>query len=330
MIQARSVSKIKEMGANSDVYRIELPKKTVVLKKAYKKTSDNLSFENVAGIAVNAFNNDLFVKTYGIYYGIGSRVDLDFVRRLRPLPAQSPTCDVNENRFLVTEFFTGKEANMLMKENKRRFIARLPYSLFLMYSTLSQLKSQFTHYDLHLGNVLYDAVGNPKIIDYGRCYFTGAEQYNKHVCSVCYRCGNYDGYWFQPDGKSRSTNQEFFIDPSTPNQSHDLQYLVKLKHRYGEAIKTQDPTLYALLSSVVYLTKSGTPEMASDGIRICNVTDAAESLRRMISSTARKTSRRSFSFSSRGTPKRRSSNWFRWTRFSQGRTARRRGGTKRR
>jgi thiamine kinase-like enzyme len=160
MHQAKSVSKIKEVGANSDVYRVELPKKTVVLKKAYKKTSDSLSFENVAGTAVNAFNNDLFVKTYGIYYGIGAYVDINLVRRLKLLPVKTPVCEVNDNRFLVTEFFHGKEAMLLMKENPRKFIHRLPYSMYLLYSTLSDLKSQFTHYDLHLGNVLYDEEGN--------------------------------------------------------------------------------------------------------------------------------------------------------------------------
>jgi serine/threonine protein kinase len=330
MFQARSVSKIRELGANSDVFKVELPKKTVVLKKAYKKTSDNLSFENMAGMAINAFNDDLFVKTYGIYYGIGSRIDVDFVRRLKLLPTKSPTCDVNENRFLVTEYFKGKDAMLLMKENKHKFIARLPYALFLMYRSLSRLKTQFTHYDLHLGNVLFDEAGNPKLIDFGRCYFKGADQYKNHVCSVCFRCGEYDGYWYQPDGKSRSVNQDFFIDPSAPNQSHDLLYLVKLKHYYGSEIKELNPTLYAFISNVVYLTKSGTPEIQSDGIRICNVTDAAEALQRMISTSARKTSRRSFVVSSRGTTKRPSSSRFRWTRFSGGRTAQRRGGRARR
>jgi hypothetical protein len=127
--------------------------------------------------------------------------------------------------------------------------------LYQLYFTLSLFKYKFTHYDLHLENVLlyipnkkgyityhYSSKGKVinfhspylvKIIDYGRCYINNEKshisslEYAHQVCDTpkCVKCGTNDGYnWLQKN----SNSQNMYISSKTNNISHDLRYLVEI------------------------------------------------------------------------------------------------------
>jgi len=152
--------------------------------------------------------------------------------------------------------------------------------LYQLYFTLFFLSKKFTHYDLHLGNVLlykpskngyinfiYHHQNNEvtsfksqyvvKIIDYGRCFFQdeNISSYSiyKKLCEIkkCDPdCGdNYGFGWLN----SESTASNYFVNSQKINVSHDLRYLYELNRKlkkYG--ITNIDPSLKKILSSVLY------------------------------------------------------------------------------
>ena len=335
MENAKSVKSLGVLGANASVYKVTLPSKIVILKTTVMRSNDNLSYEHEAGMWVNTLHNDLFARTFGFYsarVNLRNHVNLDFVRRLKPVHTHSEQCEPNENKFLAVEYFDGIGADELIYNNVDQFVAHLPRALFQVYTELSKLKKQFTHYDLHLGNVMYDENFNPKIIDFGRCHFPGATDVERRVCTVCPVCGLENGTWFQANGKPASKKNDYYVNPAAPNQSHDLLYLFKLKEKYGDVIRNLNPALAGLLDKVVYEMPSGTPVLASDGVHICNVTDAAKELGRILQSTnaVQKKERVSFSLMPQVPSKRVYVRGRRSTRSSAGRTPARRAKTRRR
>jgi serine/threonine protein kinase len=260
---ALSVHELTSSGGNAAVYKVGFPREhAVVLKTAKESQKDNLSFEHQVGLWVNTLNDDLFCRTVGFYKARPGKVNLNFVRALHPILKIPLECETNENKFLALEYFDGESALEIMQSGQRttEFIHHLPLALYRIYNTLSSIDAKFTHYDLHLGNVLFDKAYNPKIIDFGRCHFPGVAKLEKQVCAVCHKCGIPHGYWFQANGKSLSTALDHFINPAAPNRSHDLLYLFKLKLHFGDAIYRHSPALYTLLNNVVYATQWGTPE----------------------------------------------------------------------
>ena len=323
---ATHVEAMGDLGGNASVFKVELPSKTVILKTTVSRSKDNLSYEHQAGLWINSLNNELFARTFGFYSAPLGEVNLKFVRRLRQVhTTPSNQCEPNENKFLAVEYFKGSGADDLI-ERDTQFISHLPRALFRMYRELSKLKQKFTHYDLHLGNVLFDKDYTPKIIDFGRCHFPGVHDVERRVCSVCDVCGVKEGYWFQSDGQSASIPQDYYVNPAAPNQSHDLLYLFKLKEKYGLEIQARNPELARLLHNVVYEGPAGTPELKSNGHNICNVTDAANAFKRMV----RKKGRVRFSFPPRVFPIQASLKVRRTIRSSAGRTPARRASTRRR
>lgn len=282
MNKATRVESLDLDGANASVYKVSLPTTTLMLKTTKSRLKDNLSYEHQAGLWVNSLRNDLFAKTFGFYSAPPGRVDLNFVRHLRPVHATpSNQCEPNENKYLAVEYFEGSDAELLLQIDPA-FVHHLPRALFKIYNELSRIKDVFTHYDLHLGNILFGRDYTPKIIDFGRCHFPGASEVERRVCSVCEVCGVKEGYWFQPDGRAVSTSIDFYINPPAPNQSHDLLYLYQLKKKYGSVIRKRSPELFRLLNRVVYKDPGGTPELKCKGRHICDVTDAARALKHLI------------------------------------------------
>ena len=326
MNRAIHVEPLGELGGNASVFKVELPSTTVILKTTVARSKDNLSYEHQAGLWINSLDNNIFARTFGFYSAPPGEVDLKFVRRLRAVhTSPSKQCEPNENKFLAVEYFKGSGADDLIQRDPE-FILHLPRALYRIYSELSKVKRKFTHYDLHLGNVLFDIDYNPKIIDFGRCHFPEVHEVERRVCSVCQVCGVSEGYWFQPDGSSASIPEDFYVNPASSNQSHDLLYLFKLNEKYGSLIRKVYPELSRLLNTVVYEGPSGTPELKSNGRNICNVTDAANAFKRM----ARRKGRVRFSFPPRVFPIPASLKVRRTIQSSAGRTPARRASTRRR
>ena len=134
---------------------------------------------------------------------------------------------------------------------------------------LAQLKNNFTHYDLHDGNVIvYEPIKGKhiqyhyhigggqtvsfkspyisKIIDYGRSYFKYKETTNQMGPPEIYRelchepkcnnngqCGDVYGFEWMAGPLS---NQNFFISSQVPNMSHDLRLLNIVRNTYNDSV----------------------------------------------------------------------------------------------
>ena len=179
----------------------------------------------------------------------------------------------------------------------------LLYILFQIYVPLGLLKYNFTHYDLHLKNVvLYTQVKGKyieyhyhlsktevvvfksqymvKIIDYGQCYFkddtSGIDSkkiYNA-LCAepVCKNCGADKGFlWLTvpPDNT-------YYISSKKRNMSYDLMILNNIKKKFN-SISLKIPYIDKI--NITYMTVDGTPEVTERGLptgKINNVQDAAD------------------------------------------------------
>jgi hypothetical protein len=174
-------------------------------------------------------------------------------------------------------------------------------SLYQIYYTLSKISNDYTHYDLHTGNVLVYLPDNTKyiqyifhhstgqtvsfksrylikMIDYGRSYIEVAtNKVKREICPIpeCNpKCGYNVGY--NVDG----TTSPHFIHTWKCNKSHDLRLLSILKSDFrgmralsGNSIVKQ---ILDKLNKVVFTTTYGTKPVIKSGLpsKIVNVNDA--------------------------------------------------------
>lgn len=187
-----------------------------VLKSSVTNTSDNLVYEFLAGQYMNYQCNYLpcFVETYGLFYYKDDQAwtsfkdnketsQKDFVDGLVLQSTEAvdyaKACQQSRNAAILLQYIHGANVLHSFISNSINYIGyqmvfQIPYLLYQIYFALNQLKSNFTHYDLHTSNVmLYEPskgkyieyvyhVENGKevrfrcpylvkIIDYGRCFF---------------------------------------------------------------------------------------------------------------------------------------------------------------
>jgi hypothetical protein len=186
------------------------------------------------------------------------------------------------------------------------------------------MKNVFTHYDLHGNNVQvyfpspkkskyivmryhysdgstveFATEGIVKIIDYGRSYYKKDETNNslelhKTICKIASckpNCGKRKGFGWM------GRENEYYIDSSKRNVSHDLRLLMEMKVRKEDLIKeskidesamgpkTQTDFLFDKLEYGTHLKDDerefGTPEILKNGYpkKILNVSDLHNCLR---------------------------------------------------
>jgi hypothetical protein len=184
----------------------------------------------------------------------------------------------------------------------------LPICL-LVYGALSQFKDQFTHYDLHAGNILlipcpvadqlFEYIIDtgvlltikckylPKIIDYGRPYFDDGHGHNsvavhQRLCQIDGRpglfgpqqnsmCCSDQGYWLD----SCDAGDQSFTRSSLLNHSHDLKLMSEIM-AYFKLAKLPDLEPWASLRRMlVYVGPDGTPPVPDCRAKekVCSVTD---------------------------------------------------------
>ena len=198
-----------------------------VLKSAQEPSSDNLMYEYIVGQYVNKVNKvyPCFVETYGLYaYKNEDKWDRfstnpiitdlhALIDALKPLPTIDYSVACTKSKYLailIQHLKNPTSLYSLLKKNQEFIDNELMFALFQLYVPLSKLMDNFTHYDLHLDNVLmyepdkdkyihyhyhFTAGGQRttrttdvepmivsfkssymlKIIDYGRCYFNDEE-----------------------------------------------------------------------------------------------------------------------------------------------------------
>jgi len=177
--------------------------------------------------------------------------------------------------------------------------------LYQVYFALAAVADTFTHYDLHLDNVLVMQLAEPvrikygvsfetktlaKVIDYGRCFFNdsarglsnSSPKIEKSICAQCYSCGKYDGFtWLEDDGN------EYHVVSTRPNRSHDLCALRRLVDQFYPTIAEHNPALAAMLRYLHYDAPDGTPECLQKDGRINNVMDASAALEELMTQPRR-------------------------------------------
>jgi hypothetical protein len=240
-----------------------------ILKSSQKTSADNLVYEYLVG---DRFINRImdrfpcFVETYGKYFyknnesWFSAQDQVTPKYSLKNLKLEetidwSRSCQLSKWAAILIEQIADAVSLSDMLRNKERIIyivnnPILLHILFIIYHALAKLSKQFTHYDLHLGNIMlykpsetkyikyiyHDATGGsplefncqyvPKIIDYGRSFFDNGNLNSRKIYDrLCKekdcepRCGEQFGFeWLDPI-------PSYHISSSKKNESHDLRAL---------------------------------------------------------------------------------------------------------
>jgi len=321
-----------------------------ILKSSAKVDSDNLMFEYLVGLYINKQCSvfPCFIETYAWYsyinkdtwnkmkkskYTTYNIFEKNLV--LQPAVINSPksmeiACTNSKHIAILIQHIKNAQSLNASISNKFFFDNELLYVLYQVYMPLAALAKQFTHYDLHLDNVLvYEPVRGKyiqyyyvlndgtqisfkssyiaKIIDYGRSFFvdnkksivgTSKNIYNEicHIKKCKPDCGSKYGFSTLEPEKPRGSF--YYISSSKRNMSHDLRLLneilinAKYSCRKGELYDTIKKTQYGvgLTEDVSY----GTKEQIQCGLpeKIANVVDARDALQELILKMAAKNEQR--------------------------------------
>lgn len=257
-----------------DNYRVDL-----ILKSSLNATQ-NLGYEYFVGKFINKYNKlfSCFIETFDLlkYNNLktwekmknSTIIKSVLKNNITPLPKVdiyniNLTCNDPLLLINLTQYVNNSIDLKTLIQHDPLFIAHdLIYMLYQIYLPLFYMKKNFTHYDLHTGNILisqpikdtyieyiYYLPNNKiinfkskyiaKIIDYGLSYFNDTSQcINSNVIynSLCFfpqcgtlenKCGNNLGYNFLSNKNNPYT--KFNIIPKTKNESSDLKLLFMLK-----------------------------------------------------------------------------------------------------
>jgi hypothetical protein len=328
-----SIDRIGVPSANGFVYEIKYSREDydsyAVLKSAVEINSDNLFYEYLVGLKINETLNlryPCFVETYGLFkYKNGSSHSqakqnlmgtTDELRNIflkdnlikLPNDSHKIACEQSNNlALLIQHIHEPTTLDTLLRQqpkgiaDNRIFDVELPFALFQIYYVLNLEKRNFTHYDLHLNNVLMFMPSNNKyiqyhyhmgsdvfsfkskymlkIIDYGRSYFNGSENIRRTLCNTTKcnpDCGKNFGFsWLDPRNKNNPYSH--YISSTISNESHDLRLLSMLNKIYSTRASTMvKDYLQFILDKVQYSDEYGTKNNSALGgnLHINNVSDA--------------------------------------------------------
>jgi hypothetical protein len=305
-----------------------------VLKSANKQSSDSLVYEYLVGQYINKLCNyfPCFLETYGLYHykddaswkqsqlikTTGDSLRNSLIRETAINYKRA--CKNNKHSAILIQHMNN--AKTLNTYINSRFIdtqfvdSDMPFVLFQIYYTLSELCDTFTHYDLHSENVLLYKLESSKcikyhyqmpsgkvhsfkseyvvkIIDYGRNFFSDPNSNNNSKIirsELCMTtecnpdCGKKVGFaWLR--NSNTSSKDHYYIDSAVPNRSHDLRLLNGIRG----ACKNMKNCQYFnnFFQNLVYdRMHYGTPELPDDyeiGGKIQTVNDARMGLSDLIS-----------------------------------------------
>ena len=307
-----------------------------ILKSSKKNTADNLLYEGLVGNFLNRMGliYPCFLETYGTY-----KYSQDVAYFMMKISKNSPP-GILETGLTLIKDITKDDLKMAcitpvaiaaltqhLKDAKslrdclsvNTFLYYdLTTTLFQIYQTLSKLGDNFTHYDLHLSNILlYEPVKGhcieyhyhladkvisfkskfiTKIIDYGRCYFNDVENHSftgnskkiyDELCKIkeCAKCGNNSGFQWLEYNKKNPAN-DYYISSQILNKSHDLLPLKRIRKLPKHLLDNMPSDLTQMLKKVVFSGVYGTKELKTSGLpsKINNVDDAAIVLSNIVSS----------------------------------------------
>ena len=319
----------KKVGASSNngfVYEIPFHREGynahAILKSSSKEDSDNLVYEYMTGKYINTLEMffPCFLETYGLFaYTNGSawgnakdarklenmnrnlihvpKITAQTIRKSCMNPLQYCVLIQNLKGVFSLE-------DVVYKKTAKISHAELLYVLYQIYFCLHCLRDEFTHYDLHSGNVLlyepvkgkkirytyedkegnrhtFDSAFIPKIIDYGRCHFPGNKGLYETVCQFqeCDPdCGEELGYgWLEPVPPEFAVHH---ISSMYVNCSHDIRLYNIVKSYYKTPLTKS-------LKPCAYQTSYGTPPVTKDDQYdgfVANVSDCYRELEEKLKS----------------------------------------------
>lgn len=295
-----------------------------ILKSSKKKTSDNLAYEYTVGVYLNKWVDiyPCFLATYGLYY----YKDDDNWQHVKDTQTIQPnvlkdsfeiTNTPNSSNAIQTELMCkrSKYAAVLTQHisnaksvsdmlNDHSFVMNeILYVLYQVYLPLSMLRENFTHYDLHMNNVLLYDVGEgryieyiyhlddgtqvqfksryvAKIIDYGRSYFNDDNLNHRNskkireslcatdACNENEKCGNRSGLGYL-DPQNYTVGEGNFIVSTKRNISHDLRLLSLIGNRINRHFESEltayESMMYEMFVKVVFNSSYGTNEVVASG-----------------------------------------------------------------
>jgi hypothetical protein len=292
-----------------------------ILKSSVKRKSDNLFYEYIVGKYLNKMSNfyPCIIQTYGLFeyqnnetYNrlLNSSVDSFSSLNLVGIDLVSqPSEDIFKQ--LLYEACTYPLSHAVLTQHIRavpmanlmtaRNVLYNYFSLHQIYFTLHCLRNTFTHYDLHVGNVLcYEPSPNKYIefiyhmndgtivqynfhrlsymIDYGRSYFFENNTMNSEIIynNLCVKdkcpspCGSNDGF-----GRLYRSYEN--VSTRIRNMSADLR-LIKIMSLFRD---NAYGTLIPFKESILFKGPYSTPEVETSGLNsskgpdtINNVSDA--------------------------------------------------------
>lgn len=261
---------VESNGGNGIIYILSYKdnKSKAVLKLPRGNFSDNLLYEYMAGKTfINKhLDTGIFVKTYALLLVktgecnelISDYIDVEYFKKRFTVVTQTGSallnrmCNCNESFGILTEYIDTK-INLYDYILTNNDPVRLLNILLKIYGVLVKLYPNFVHNDLSPGNVLiYN--DEPKIIDYGRCYFKGKSIssdsiYEKYVqLSECISgasdsSNGFKGIWninskedfsfMNKDCSNRSTRSGV-LKCNTCRDSVDLKLLYEMNDAYRE------------------------------------------------------------------------------------------------
>jgi hypothetical protein len=303
-----------------------------VLKSSAKIDSDNLMYEYEVGQFINKQIQKFpcFVETYGLF--VYKRPN-DWVRAKNPtqivnigelLGSLLPVANIDyrigcsESKYMAIliqhlkspktlQYFKNQiikiYASTLKRDSQKRLdlqkvILNLVNILYQIYFPLVVLRKQFTHYDLHINNVLlyepepgkyinynyhfsngeksisFDSPYIAKIIDYGRSYYYESETLNSkntyyQICKIANcassrsTCGSKLGFrWLDPVGEFKYG----YLSSSNRNVSHDMRLFYFFAKLLLDSPLISNETKY-LFENIEFENNNGTSEKTDLGFK---------------------------------------------------------------
>ena len=313
-----SVKPIGIASSNGFVYSIKYKHRgyiaNAILKSSAKSSGDNLMYEYIVGKQINKLyykRYPIFVETYDYYYTYKNHLEWNSFRLGIPnLNLKSVynvhkdvdyklSCEKSKALCILVQHIAN--ASTLDEMPPDFYDTEFLNSLYQIYYTLSKISDDYTHYDLHTGNVLvylpdttkyiqyvfHHSDGSTvsfksryliKMIDYGRSYIVDAtDKVKQDICLVpeCSpQCGYSVGY------NVNGTKSPQYIHTWKSNKSHDLRLLSILKDDItGMYVLYANPfvrQILAVLNKVSFKKMYGTPQAVKSGLpnKIVNINDA--------------------------------------------------------
>jgi len=313
-------------------YVREKYKAYAVLKSSKNANSDNLAYEYLVGKYLNEKSKrfPIFLDTYGLFVYKNSIERQDHLTRNELTSSLTPldpthianVCSKTSTECILLQHFKNVRTLLQVKQSFHFFVLDSPYVFYHIYFALHHLRTEFTHYDLHMANVLLLQPGNGKyleyhyhlpnetmvfrskflvkMIDYGRSFFPGAPDFYDKLMgeSAC----KDDNELLQPFSflnKDRAEDaSNYYVNSYYKNETHDL----RLFRGYGNGLYTlfkdsfraiknnlRVQSYIDLFTQVVYeneqyphLSTYGAKEDLTHDDKIRNVSDLEKKLREWI------------------------------------------------